>query len=179
MALHLRHAVPEDAPLLRRWDDAPQVADADPNDDWEWERELPRRHDWREQLIAEVDGRAIGFMEIADPARADDAYWAEWLAAHPAHAARHWRAIDIWIGEADALGQGHGTAMMQAALARAFADARVDGVLLDPLQSNAGARRFYARLGFIEAGPWRFGDDDCMVLMRMRETTAPAAAPAR
>lgn len=102
--LQLREATIDDLALLRRWDEAPQVVDADPHDDWAWETELLRRPDWRSQLIAEVDGRPIGFMEIADPVRADDAYWADWLAAHPDHPARVSRAIDLWIGEADALG---------------------------------------------------------------------------
>lgn len=168
----LRAATIDDLALLRRWDESPAVVDADPNDDWAWETELLRRPGWREQLIAEVDGRAIGFMEIADPALADDRYWAAWLDAHPAHAAGTLRAIDIWIGEADALGKGHGTAMMRAAIARAFADPAVAAILLDPLQSNRRARRFYARLGFVEIGPWRFGDDDCMVMWLPRPAGA-------
>ena len=166
--LQLREATIDDLALLRRWDEAPQVVDADPHDDWAWETELLRRPDWRTQLIAEVDGRPIGFMEIADPVRADDAYWADWLAAHPDHPARVSRAIDIWIGEADALGQGHGTRMLEAALVRVFAVPGVAGVLLDPLASNMRARALYARLGFVDLGPWRFGDDDCRVLWLSR-----------
>lgn len=111
-------------------------------------------------------------MEIADPARADDAYWAGWLAAHPAYAARSLRAIDIWIGETDALGRGHGTRMMQAAIARVFDGGVVDAVLLDPLATNSGARRLYARLGFAELGPWSFGRDDCIVMVLDRADPA-------
>ncbi len=167
--LQLREATIDDLVLLQRWDEAPQVVEADPNDDWGWETELLRRPAWRRQLIAELDGRPIGFMEIADPARADDGYWADWLAAHPAYAATPSRAIDIWIGEADALGQGHGTRMLQDALRLSFADADVGAVLLDPLASNTRARALYARLGFVDIGPWRFGDDDCQVMRLSRE----------
>lgn len=166
--LRLREATIDDLALLRRWDEAPQVVDADPNDDWAWETELLRRPDWRRQLIAEVDGRPIGFMELADPARADDRYWADWLAAHPAYAATRSCAIDIWIGEPDALGQGHGTRMLDEALALSFADAAVGAILLDPLVSNTRARALYARLGFADVGPWRFGDDDCRVMRLAR-----------
>ena len=36
-------------------------------------------------------------------------------------------------------------------------------VLIDPLESNVRARRFYERIGFEQVGPRRFGEDDCMV----------------
>lgn len=154
--LRLRRAAIDDLSLLRRWDEAPQVVAADPNDDWAWETELLREPDWREQLVAELeDGRPIGFVQIIDPAREDSHYWGD--------APPHLRAIDIWIGEADALGQGHGTVMMRLALARCFADPDVEAVLIDPLASNTRAHRFYRRFGFREVGPRRFGLDDCLV----------------
>jgi aminoglycoside 6'-N-acetyltransferase len=66
--LILRPARPGDAPRLRRWDEAPHVVASDPNDDWGWETELARFPDWREQLIAELNGRPVGFVQIIDPA---------------------------------------------------------------------------------------------------------------
>lgn len=46
-----------DAPLLRRWERNPHVAASGAaNDDWQWETELGREVDWREQLVAELDG---------------------------------------------------------------------------------------------------------------------------
>lgn len=170
--LRLREATIDDLALLRRWDEAPQVVEADPNDDWGWETELLRRPDWRRQMIADVDGRPIGFMELADPARADDRYWAGWLAAHPAFAATPSRTIDLWIGEADALGQGHGTRMLHEGLALAFGSPGVGAVLLDPLDANRRARALYARLGFVDVGLWRFGQDDCRVMRLTRAAWA-------
>ena len=161
-ALALRPATPEDLALLRKWDEAPQVVAADPNDDWEWETELLRSPDWREFLIAEVDGRPIGFLQIIDPAREDSHYWGE--DCPPAL-----RAIDVWIGEADMLGQGHGTTMMRMAIARCFADPRVKAILIDPLAANVRAHRFYERLGFRFVGPRSFGQDDCFVYRLARE----------
>jgi hypothetical protein len=67
--MSLRPAAPADLALLRRWDEQPHVMASDPNDDWGWEVELGRSLDWREQLIAEVDGRPVGFIQIIDPAR--------------------------------------------------------------------------------------------------------------
>lgn len=154
-AIRLRAADPRDLALLRRWDQAPQVVAADPNDDWEWETELQRQPDWREQLIAELDGRPIGFVQIIDPAREDGHYWGD--------VPDGLRALDIWIGEADALGRGHGTAIMRQALARCFGEPSVEAVLIDPLADNVRAHRFYERLGFRFIERRRFGLDDCFV----------------
>jgi len=67
-AMNLRPATAADLDLLRHWDEQPHVIASDPNDDWHWEIELDRTPDWREQLIAEINGRAIGFIQIIDPA---------------------------------------------------------------------------------------------------------------
>src|SRR5690348_2173781 len=67
---------PEDLQTLRRWSEAPHVLAAT-DDDWGWEHELKRAPDWREQLIAEADGRAIGFVQLIDPALEDSHYWGD------------------------------------------------------------------------------------------------------
>jgi len=167
--IRLRAALPEDAPLLRSWDEAEHVVAADPNDDWEWESELARTPDWREQLMAELDGRPIGLVQIIDPALEDGHYWGDCGSGQ--------RAIDIWIGPADCLGRGFGTTMMQLALARCFAAPEVQAVLIDPLASNIAAQRFYARLGFRFVEARRFGDDDCHVMRLERCDWQSAATP--
>jgi aminoglycoside 6'-N-acetyltransferase len=151
----LRPATPADAPLLRSWDEQPHVVASDPNDDWQWETELANLSDWREPLIAELDGRPIGFLDMIDPAREPSRYWGE--------TPRGTRAIDIWIGPADCLGRGYGTQMMRLALARCFAAPSVATVLIDPLAANTRAIRFYQRLGFRPVGRRWFGADDCLV----------------
>ena len=155
MGVDLRPATPADLSLLRRWDEQPHVVASDPHDDWDWEVSLHEHPDWREQLIAELDGRPIGFVQIIDPAREETHYWGE--------VEENLRAIDLWIGEADCLGKGYGTRMMQLALERCFADGRVTAVLIDPLADNTAAHRFYRRLGFRPMGRRRFGRDDCLV----------------
>ena len=151
----LRPATLADLDLLRHWDEQPHVIASDPNDDWIWVAELGRSPDWREQLIAELEGRAVGFVQIIDPAREESHYWGD--------VPGNLRAIDIWIGEATDLGQGYGTIMMQLALARCFAAPLVTAVLVDPLASNIRAHRFYKRLGFRQGESRRFGEDDCCV----------------
>jgi aminoglycoside 6'-N-acetyltransferase len=153
--LALRPATVADAPRLRRWDDEPHVLASDPNDDWQWETELATTPPWREQLIAEVDGVPIGFLQIIDPAEEESRYWGDVPAGL--------RAIDIWIGEAAYLGRGYGTLMMRLAVERCFAAPAVKAILIDPLASNARAIRFYQRLGFKPVGERQFGEDRCLV----------------
>lgn len=153
--INLRSATPSDLDLLRHWDEQPHVLVSDPNDDWGWEVELNRASHWREQLIAEVEGRPIGFIQIIDPALEDSHYWGK--------ITENLRAIDIWIGEESDLGKGYGTQMMLLAIARCFAEPSVTGILVDPLASNTRAHRFYERLGFQFVERRRFGEDDCFV----------------
>jgi len=159
--IRLRDATPADATTLRSWEGQPHLLESGIDGDWQWEKELPRRPEWREQLIAELDGRAIGFIQIIDPAREESRYWGEVDASL--------RALDIWIGEPDCLGRGYGNEMMRQALARCFADAAVTAVLIDPLLSNTRAQRFYRRFGFVEIGPRRFDDDECLEMRLARE----------
>ena len=164
----LRPATLSDLETLRHWDRQPHVAAAGGGgDDFDWEAELPRRLAWRELLIAETEGRALGFIQIIDPAEEETRYWGEVAAGL--------RAIDIWIGEAADLGRGFGTEMMRLALERCFADPAVTAVLLDPLASNTRAHRFYERLGFRHVERRRFGDDDCFVY-RLERGWSPAGA---
>jgi aminoglycoside 6'-N-acetyltransferase len=164
-AVAVRQAKPSDLAAVERWDEEPHVIASDPNDDWNWEVELGREVPWREQLIIEVDGRPIGFIQIIDPADEDSHYWGD--------CGPHLRAIDIWIGEADCLGRGYGTVAMRLAIARGFAAADVAAILIDPLWENDDARHFYERLGFCLIERRRFGLDDCAVyrLERARWST--------
>lgn len=160
-ALRLRCATPDDLATLERWDREPAVAASGGEDDvFDWAHELPRTVDWRELLIAEIDGRLVGIVQIIDCAREETHYWGD--------VQGNLRAIDIWIGDAADRGHGYGTRMMQLALQRCFADPAVEAVLVDPLASNTRAHAFYERLGFIRAEERRFGVDDCIVFRHER-----------
>ena len=158
----LRPATIDDLPTLLLWDQQQHVIDSDPHDDWNWEIELTRHVPWREQLIAEVINRPIGFIQIIDPHEEETHYWG---IIQP-----HLRAIDIWIGLEEDLGKGYGTTMMQLALERCFADSRVQAVVIDPLASNQRAIRFYERNGFYFVENRTFGEDECSVYRIDRDT---------
>ena len=153
-AVTLRPATPDDLELLRHWHRQPHVIAA-AGDDWGWEAELARHPDWREQFIAEVGGRPIGFIQIIDPSRDDSQYWGCIAEGH--------RAIDIWIGDADYLGHGYGEQMMELAIERSFADPTVETILVDPRDCNTRAHRFYERLGFEYVVERQFGEESCFV----------------
>lgn len=159
--LKLRPANINDLETLKRWDEQEHVIASDPNDDWQWEIELKKNPDWREQLIAEVDGKPIGFMEIIDPALEEEHYWGD--------IEKNLRAIDIWIGEKDYLGKGYGTQMMTQVLNNIFKDSGIKAALVDPLANNVRAHKFYEKLGFEKLEERRFGLDDCFVYRLERE----------
>lgn len=158
----LRPATSDDLPLLLEWDQQPHVIDSDPSDDWDWETELVRTPDWREQLMAEWNGRPVGFIQIIDPDREVTRYWGE--------TGPGFRAIDIWIGWPEDLGKGYGSMMMKQAITRCFSDPLVHTILIDPLLSNIRAQNFYKRLGFKPVGELRFNEDDCLVMELKRSS---------
>ena len=153
--IHLRPARMEDIQILRYWDEQPHVQDSGSEDDWQWETEIKKQYSWRELLLAELDTRPIGFIQIIDPALEETHYWGD--------VPDNLRAIDIWIGDAHNLGKGYGTIMMRLALERCFQDPRVTAVLIDPLMSNTRAHRFYERIGFEFVEQRVFGNDVCFV----------------
>ncbi len=155
LMINLRPATPNDLNLLRHWDQQPHVITSNPHDKWDWEVELKHNSKGREQFIAEINGRSIGFIEITNPTLDDSNYWGDVRV--------NLRAIDIWIGEEVDLGKGYGTIMMKLALKRCFANPLVSAILVDPLASNTRAHRFYERLGFKFLEQRRFGEDDCFV----------------
>jgi aminoglycoside 6'-N-acetyltransferase len=154
--LVLRPALAADAALLRSWESAPHLVGQLGDDDWQWETALVAPDPSRQPLIAEVGRRPIGFVEILNPARDPERYWGEVPAG--------WRAVDIWIGDPHAVGQGHGSEMIRQALARCFASPEVTAVVVDPLASNTRAQGFYARFGFRAMERRMFGEDDTLVM---------------
>jgi aminoglycoside 6'-N-acetyltransferase len=169
MAVTLRPATLADVATLERWDHDPDVIAATSDDagagkafgDLDWNVALREQSPVSHYLIAELDGRPIGALQIIDPHGEPEHYWGE--------IAPNLRAVDIWIGDPADRGRGHGAEMMRLAHEICFADPAVTAIVIDPLASNVRALAFYARLGYEPLGRRRFGDDDCLVLRLARE----------
>ena len=159
----LRPVALSDVPTLKFWDTQPHViaATSDDPDEVEafggldWANELALVAADYQYFMAELDGRPIGAIQIIDPYTEQTHYWGE---IEP-----NLRAIDIWIGAADDLGNGYGETMMRQALEMCFSDPDVTAVVIDPLASNQRAHKFYQRLGFVPEGRRVFEEDDCLV----------------
>ena len=100
----LRTATLDDLELLEYWNKQPHVKAGVPVDEWDWEAELRIASKWEEKIIAELNGRPLGFLQIIDAAREETRCWGDVEEGN--------KAVDIWIGKADDLGKGYGTEMM-------------------------------------------------------------------
>src|SRR5262249_19764878 len=129
-----------DLPLVRRWLNAPHV------ERW-WgdarEQFAVVRDDLDEpamdQFIVVTDDRPFAYLQCYDPSA-----WPEGGLGPQPHGTR---GIDQFIGEADMIGQGHGSAFI-----RSFVDSLLAGgsprVLTDPDPENTRAVRAYEKAGF-------------------------------
>lgn len=170
MTVTLRPATLDDVPILEAWDLLPHVIACTTDDPTatsafegtDWAEEIAAASPVSYHLVAEVDGRPIGAMQVIDPHLEPTHYWGD--------VGPNLAALDIWIGETDALGHGYGTQMMTQVIDDAFADPAITAILIDPLNSNTDAHRFYQRLGFRVVGRQTFDDDDCLVHRLDRET---------
>ncbi len=165
----LRTATLHDATLLQSWDRDPEIISATTSQPdlpiafggIDWHEELGAQSPVSYYLIAEVDGRPIGAMQICDPHEEPTHYWGE---IRP-----NLRAVDIWIGAPTDRGRGFGARMMRLAHATCFADPAVEAVVIDPLVTNTRAISFYERLGYRRLHVRNFDDDRCLVMQLTRE----------
>ena len=115
---------------------------------------------WRELLIAEEDGRPIGFQQLIHAVEEESHY-------RGAVEQGTW-AIDIWIGSPSDRGRGLGTQAMQAAISRIFEQHGADSVVIDPQVGNRQAIAFYERLGFAPVGERELDGETCLVMRLAR-----------
>jgi aminoglycoside 6'-N-acetyltransferase len=131
----------EDLPLVRRWLGHPHVIEwwGDTEEQFALVSEdlLSPAMD---QFIVAVDDRPISYLQCYDPAA-----WPEGgLGMHPAGT----RGIDQFIGEAELLGRGHGSAFIRHFTEGLFS-AGTPRVVTDPSPANRRAIRAYEKAGFV------------------------------
>jgi len=138
----LTHA---DLPLLHEWLNRPHVAE------W-WEGEVSLEYVAStygadigspviRQMLACIDGVPTGYIQDYHVMGADPEWWKE--ETDPGA-----RGIDQYLANAEQLGQGLGSAMVQQYVTRLFADPAVTKVQTDPSPTNLRAIRAYEKAGF-------------------------------
>jgi aminoglycoside 6'-N-acetyltransferase len=167
--VRLRNATIDDLATIQQWDQQPHLQDENvmgdnAYNDWNWSVELTKQPSWRYQLIVELENAGpIGMLQIIDPAEEESHYWGD-------DCPRNLRAMDIWIGEPEYIGQGHGTQIMKLALAEyCFSNPNVTAILVDPMANNLRAHKFYQKLGFEPQEIRYFGPDRTLVHRLTRE----------
>ena len=128
----------EHLPLVSRWRARPHVRRWWGESDVEPERGKLAHPDIA-ALIVSLDRRPFAFLQD---------YRVHAWDPHPfAYLPPGSRGIDLYIGEADLIGQGHGGALVRQFLTDRFA-AGVPAIGVDPHPDNLPARRAFEKAGF-------------------------------
>lgn len=141
----------EDLPLVRRWLLEPHVSrwwDDDPAATYpddelaEYRERIHGRGDPTDHFLIRYDGLPLGLIQSYRID--DDAAYADALALDAPAV-----GIDVFIGEPDQIGHGHGARLLRAFLRDiVFARYDVDECVIGPSVRNASAVRAYEKAGF-------------------------------
>lgn len=141
----------EDIPLARGWLLEPHVSRWYHDDPKETDYPEGTIHDWLEAVhgrdptdmfVIEMDARPIGIIQSYRVDAYPD-YVAEIGAlAEPAF------GVDLFIGERELIGKGHGTALLREFVRQGFDRYGVAYCVIGPSRSNAAAIRSYEKAGF-------------------------------
>src|SRR5262245_32439789 len=144
-----------DLPLVRRWLETAHVR--------EWWTDLPEEFTFDgddpavDQFIVVKDERPFAYLQCYQQGACSD----NGLGPHPAGT----RGIDQFIGEADMVGCGHGSAFI-----RSFTDellaADTPRVITDPDPANARAVRAYEKAGFLRQREVDTPDGRALLMVR-------------
>jgi aminoglycoside 6'-N-acetyltransferase len=128
-----------DLPLIRRWLETPHVSQwwHDPAEQFELVSGDLDHPDMAQYIVA-ADGRPFAYLQCYNLSD-----WNTGFGPQP-HGTR---GLDQFIGEADMLGCGHGSAFIRIFTEQLLAKG-ARRVVIDPDPANARAIRAYARAGF-------------------------------
>jgi aminoglycoside 6'-N-acetyltransferase len=152
-----REMTADDLPMIRRWLAEPHVRQwwGDPAEQYKLvsgDLDEPAM----DQYIVSSDGRDFGYLQCYDLTA-----WNSGFGEQPEGT----RGIDLFIGEADMIERGHGSAMI-----RAFVDERLQRgaprVVTDPDPKNMRAQRAYENAGFAPVGMVDTPDGPSLLMVR-------------
>lgn len=158
----------DDLPMVQRWLAEPHVAEwwHDASDFEYVSGDLD--HPDLAQFIVTLDGRAFAYLQCY---RMDEVYaaspWAGCLGDHPAGT----RGIDQFIGEADMMGQRHGSAFIRQFIDGLLANG-TPRIVIDPDPANPRAIRAYEKAGFIAQHEVDTPDGRALLMIRDRAHAA-------
>jgi aminoglycoside 6'-N-acetyltransferase len=130
-----------DLPLIRRWLETPHVAEwwHDPAEQFELVSGDLDHPDMAQYIVA-ADRRPFAYLQCYNLSD-----WNTGLGPQP----QGTRGLDQFIGEADMLGRGHGSAFIRAFTRRLLAKG-TPRVVIDPDPANMRAIRAYENAGFLK-----------------------------
>jgi aminoglycoside 6'-N-acetyltransferase len=146
-----------DLPMIRRWLAEPHVREwwGDPAEQYALvsaDLDEPAM----DQYIVSADGNDFGYLQCYDLTA-----WNSGFGEQP----KGTRGIDLFIGEAGMIQQGHGSGMI-----RAFADERLSRgaprIVTDPDSKNLRALRAYENAGFARVGIVDTPDGPSLLMVR-------------
>jgi aminoglycoside 6'-N-acetyltransferase len=140
---YLFHPMSEaDLPRVRAWLGAPHVTQwwGDPDAQYALVRGDLAHPDMQQWIVSRAD-RAFAYLQCYRP----EAWPTGGLGSQPPGT----RGIDQFIGEADMVGRGHGSAFIRAFADEALA-AGAPRIITDPHPANARAVRAYEKAGFLK-----------------------------
>jgi aminoglycoside 6'-N-acetyltransferase len=152
-----REMTADDLPMIKRWLSEPHVREwwGDPAEQFalvSGDLDEPAM----DQYIVSVDGRDFGYLQCYDLTA-----WNSGFGEHP----KGTRGIDLFIGEADLIEHGHGSAMI-----RAFVEERLKRgarrMVTDPDPKNLRALGAYENAGFTRVGMVDTPDGPSLLMVR-------------
>lgn len=151
-----RPMAPADLPLVERWLLEPHVAEwwHDPETFEFVSGDLD--HPDMAQFIVTLDARPFGYLQCYHMSE-----WDSGFGPQPAGT----RGIDQFIGEADMMGRGHGSAFVRAFI-EALLKNGIPRIVLDPKPTNSRAIRAYEKAGFVRDRLVDTPDGEALLMVR-------------
>ena len=112
--------------------------------------------------IAVVEGKPVGFIQSYVALGSGDGWWEQ--ETDPGT-----RGIDQFLANADQLGRGLGSTMVNAFVEQLFHDPAVTKVQTDPSPDNVRAIRSYQRAGFVIDSEIITPDGPALLMLRRRD----------